>query len=106
MPKFLLEVNYTLDGVKGVIAKGGTARVKAATEAVESVGGRIESFYFAFGSTDVFCVADMPDNVSMAAVALAVTGAGGAAVRTVALLTPEEVDQAAKKQVGYRPPGG
>ena len=106
MPKYLLEVNYTLDGVRGVTAKGGSARQTAAQAAAKSVGGTLESFYFAFGGTDVFAVADMPDNAAAAALALAVTAGGGATVRTVVLLTPEEVDGATGKKVEYTPPGG
>jgi uncharacterized protein with GYD domain len=105
MPKYLLEVNYTLDGVRGVVAKGGTARQAAAQAAAESVGGTVESFLFAFGGTDVYVVADMPDNVAAAALALAVTAGGGATVKTVVLLTTAEIDDAAAKEVGYRPPG-
>ena len=105
MPKYLLEVRYTSEGLKGVVAKGGSARVEAATAGVESVGGKVEAFYFAFGDTDVYVICDFPDNAAAAAVALTVGAAGGAAVRTVALLTPEEVDQATKATVAYRPPG-
>ena len=57
MSKYLLEIRYTLEGVKGVKAKGGSARVAAATELIEGVGGKIESFYFAFGGTDAFVIA-------------------------------------------------
>jgi uncharacterized protein with GYD domain len=71
----------------------------------ESVGGRLESFYFAFGDHDVYTVVDLPDNESAATVALTVNAAGGATVRTVVLLTPEEVDAAAKRSADYRPPG-
>jgi uncharacterized protein with GYD domain len=105
MPKYLLEVNYTLDGVRGVLDKGGSARKAAASAAAKSVGGKVDSFYFAFGGTDVYVVADMPDNEAAAALALTVTAGGGAAVRTVVLLTPEEVDAATSKNVKYKPPG-
>ena len=105
MPKYLLEVSYTADGVRGVLAKGGSARKAAAAAAAKSVGGKIESMYFAFGKTDVYAVADLPDNSAAAALALAVSGAGGATVRTVVLLTPEEVDSAAGMSVRYKPPG-
>lgn len=105
MPKFLLEVRYTREGLQGVVAKGGTARVEAATAAVESAGGKLEAFYFAFGENDVYVTADMPDNAAAAAVALAVGAGGGATVMTVPLLTPEEVDRATKAKVDYRPPG-
>jgi uncharacterized protein with GYD domain len=105
MAKYLLEVNYSLEGIRGVKAKGGSARVAAATELIEGLGGKIESFYFAFGGSDVFVVADMPDNVTAAAAALIVSAGGGATTKTVALLTPEEMDAAAKKDASYRPPG-
>ena len=104
MPKYLLEVTYTLDGVRGVVAKGGSARKAAAAAAARSVGGKLDSFYFAFGGTDVYTVADLPDNEAAAALALAVTAGGGAAVRTVVLLTPEEIDAATDKKVKYTPP--
>jgi uncharacterized protein with GYD domain len=105
MAKYLLEVNYTLDGLKGVKSQGGSARRKAAEAAATSVGGRIDEFYFAFGSTDVFVIADFPDNVSAAALSMAVSAGGGATVRTVVLLTAAEIDQAVNRPVGYRPPG-
>ena len=105
MPKYLIEASYTLDGVKGVQRAGGTSRRDAVAKVAESVGGQMESFHFAFGHHDVYTIVDLPDNESAAAVALTVNAAGGAAVRTVVLLTPEEVDAAAKRSVEYRPPG-
>lgn len=106
MAKYLLEVRYTLDGVRGVAAQGGSARKAAAQAAAKSVGGKVESFYFAFGKTDVFVIADLPDNTAAAALALAVSAGGGATVRTVVLLGPDEMDDAAHKTVKYTPPGG
>jgi uncharacterized protein with GYD domain len=91
--------------VKGVLAKGGSARKAAAATAAKSAGGEVESFYFAFGDTDVYCVADMPDNAAAAALALTVSGGGGATVDTTVLLTTEEIDQAAGATVKYKPPG-
>ena len=105
MSKYLFEVRYTQEGLQGVLAKGGSARVEAATAAVKSAGGKLEAFYFAFGETDVYVIADFPDNAAAAALALAVGAGGGAGVRTVALLTAEEVDRSAKAKVDYRPPG-
>lgn len=105
MSKYLLEITYTLQGVKGVKEKGGADRLAAATELIEGVGGKVESFYFAFGGTDAFVVADLPDDVSAMAAALTVGAAGGATTRTVSLLTPAQVDAAAKKNVKFRPPG-
>ena len=106
MPRYLLKVSYTLEGVRGLTAKGGSARRKVAEAAAKSVGGKLESFDFAFGGTDVYAIADMPDHAAAAALALGVTAGGGAAVRTVVLLSPEEIDEASKKTVDYVPPGG
>lgn len=105
MPKYLLEVDYTLQGVKALVDKGGSARQSAAEAAIKSVGGKIESFYFAFGGTDAYVVMDAPDNQAAAAVALTVSAGGGATVRTVVLLTPDDIDEASARQVSYRPPG-
>ena len=105
MPKFLFEASYTPDGIKGVQQEGGTSRREAVAQVAESVGGQLESFYFAFGDRDAYVIVDLPDNESAAAVALTVNAAGGATVRTVALLTPDEVDAAARRSVDYRPPG-
>jgi len=105
MPKFLIEASYTLDGVKGVQSAGGSSRREAVAQVAESVGGQLEAFYFAFGDHDAYVIVDVPDNESAAAVALTVNAAGGATVKTVVLLTPEQVDAAAQRSVEYRPPG-
>ena len=105
MPKYLIQASYTLDGIKGVRSEGGSSRRDAVAKVAESAGGRLESFYFAFGDYDVHTVVELPDNESAAAVALTVNASGAVNVRTVVLLTPEEVDAAAQRSVDYRPPG-
>ena len=105
MPKYLLEASYTADGLKGLIAKGGSAREAAAKAAIKSAGGKMESFHFAFGSNDAYVIFDAPDNETAAAIALTVSSSGAVATRTVVLLTPAEVDNATSKKVGYNPPG-
>ena len=105
MPKFLIEASYTQEGVKGVQSAGGTSRRDAVASVAESVGGSLESFHFAFGDPDVYVIVDLPDNESAAAVALTVNAAGAAHTKTVVLLTPDQVDAAAKLSVDYRPPG-
>ena len=105
MPKYLLKVSYTAEGVKGVLKDGGTARKKAAEAAVKSTGGSLESMYFAFGDDDVYCIVDGPDNASMAAASMAIGASGLVKATTVPLLTAEEIDQAAKKTVTYTAPG-
>jgi uncharacterized protein with GYD domain len=76
------------------------------TAATEAAGGKIESFYFAFGDKDAYVIVDYPDAVTAAGAVLAVTAAGGARVRTVVLLTPAEVDAGVRMESAYRPPGG
>src|SRR3954462_6073379 len=104
MPRFLFEASYTVEGLKGLRRQGGSGRREAVARAAQSVGGRLEHFYFAFGEHDAFAVADLPDNESAAAFALAVSEAGGANVRTVVLVTPEEGDAAVKRSVESPPP--
>jgi uncharacterized protein with GYD domain len=108
MAKYLIEASYSQEGLKGLVKEGGSGRKAAVEAAFKALGGRLESFYYAFGTSDVFAIADMPDNVSAAAFALAVGPTGALAhLKTVVLLTVDEVDQAAKKAAGaaYRPPG-
>jgi uncharacterized protein with GYD domain len=105
MPKFLIQANYKPEGLKGVLKEGGTGRRKAVEQMSAAFGGKVEAFYFAFGDTDAFVVVDAPDNITAAAVAMAVNASGLVSSRTTPLLTPEEVDQAAKKSVTYRGPG-
>jgi uncharacterized protein with GYD domain len=105
MPKYLIEASYTAEGVKGLQAAGGSSRRDAVAALAKSVGGRLESLYFAFGEHDVYVVVDAPDNESATAVALTVNASGVVRARTTVLLTPEEVDAAAKRSVEYRPPG-
>lgn len=105
MPKYLWKVSYTKTGVRGVAKEGGTSRREAVKHAVESVGGALDAVYFAFGETDVYVIADLPDSESAAAVSLAANGTEGLVIQTVVLMTPAEVDAAAKQEVSFRPPG-
>ena len=105
MAPYLLQVSYTTDGLKGVIKEGGSSRRTMVDGMVKALGGTLESFYYAFGGDDVYATAQLPDNVTAAAVSLAVSASGAARSKVVVLLTPEEVDAATKKSVGYRAPG-
>jgi uncharacterized protein with GYD domain len=105
MAKYLLQASYTTDGVKGLLKEGGTSRRDAVKKAYRSMGAKVESFYFGFGETDVYVIADVPDNATMAALALNVSASGLVSVKTTALLAPEEIDKASKKTPSYRPPG-
>jgi uncharacterized protein with GYD domain len=105
MPKYMISGSYTADGLKGLAKDKGTGRVKAVNAACASVGGSVDSFYFAFGETDAIVIADFPDNVSCAAVAIAASASGLVRVKVTSLLTPEEIDQALKLKAGYKGPG-
>jgi uncharacterized protein with GYD domain len=71
----------------------------------EKAGGKLEAFYYAFGDCDVYVIAEAPDNASAASISLAVGASGAVRLETVVLLSPEEIDQAAKASIAYRPPG-
>jgi uncharacterized protein with GYD domain len=106
MPKFLVEASYTKEGFAGVQGKGGSSRRDAVADMVSAMGGTLESFHFSFGEQDAYVIVDVPDNEAAAAVAMAVGASGAAATTTIVLLTPEQVDEAAKRSVSYRAPGG
>ena len=105
MAKYMIAATYTPTGVQGLLKEGGTGRRDAVTKLVSGLGGELEGFYYAFGKDDVYVITDIPDNVSAAAIGLAVAASGAVTSRTTVLLTPEEVDEATKKSVDYRPPG-
>jgi uncharacterized protein with GYD domain len=105
MAKYLLEASYTAEGLKGLHKDGGSARREAATRAISSVGGHLDSIYFAFGDHDVIAIFEAPDNVTAAALAIGVSSTGLIHTTVTPLLTVEEVDLAVKKNVTYRPPG-
>ena len=105
MPKYLIQASYTRQGVEGIRSKGGTSRRDAVADTAGSLGGKLESFYFGFGDHDAYVIVDLPDNEAAAAVALSVNASGAATVETIVLLTPEQVDEAAKRSVDYRAPG-
>jgi uncharacterized protein with GYD domain len=105
MSKYLWKVSYTATGMKGVMSEGGNARRNAAEKAVQSANGHLESFYFAFGDADVYCIVDFPDATACASAAMTVAASGGAAIQTTVLLSPDEIDRASTMELDYRPPG-
>ncbi|MEU1706202.1 GYD domain-containing protein [Streptomyces sp. NPDC005706] len=106
MPKFLIQASYTADGTKGLLDEGGSGRRAAVEQVVTGLGGSVEAMYFAFGADDVVLVVDFPDPAAMAAVSLHVKASGALLTRATALLTLEEIDEAARRQVAFRAPGG
>ena len=105
MSKYLFHGSYTTEGLRGVMSEGGSGRFEAAQEALASVGGTLEAFYFALGDDDFYIIVDLPDDVSATAVSFVGNVSGSFSVRTVKLLTPEEVDRAAATSIAFRPPG-
>lgn len=106
MPKYLLKVCYSGDGMAGVMKEGGSARKAVAEDLAKSLGGKLDSFYFAFGDVDAYCVADLPDNEAAAALAMTVSASGRVTITTVPLITVEEVDHISSgRRVDYHPPG-
>ena len=107
MPLYLTTFSYTPETWARLIANPEDRR-KAAETYIESVGGKLHGFWYAFGTHDGYTLWEAPDNVSMAAVALAI-GSGGAlsSLETTVLMTVDDTIEALRKaeQVRYRPPG-
>ena len=105
MAKFLIKASYTAAGAKGLLKEGGSSRKATVEKMIKGVGGKMESFYYAFGETDVYGICDVPDAVTAAALSLAINATGMVNITLVPLLTAKEIDQACQKSVAYRPPG-
>jgi len=105
MAKFLIQGSYTADGAKGLIKEGGTGRRAAVEKSLEGLGGKLESFYFTYGTNDVNVICDVPDAITGVALSLAVNASGAVRISTTPLLSVEDMDAACKKVVSYRPAG-
>jgi len=105
MAKYFFQASYVGEGLKGLLKEGGSKRRETVANLIAGMGGRLESFYYAFGEDDVVGVVEMPDNVSVAAISLMINASGAIALKTTVLLTPEEIDEATKKVVDFRAPG-
>jgi uncharacterized protein with GYD domain len=105
MPKYLIEGSYSDQGLKGLLQEGGSKRREAVEQLTKGMGGRLEAFYYAFGKDDFVIIVDLPSNVDASALSLAANASGAVESRITVLITPEEVDQATKKTVKFRPPG-
>ncbi|MDB5796106.1 MAG: hypothetical protein JWP36_8 [Paucimonas sp.] len=105
MAKFLVEANYARQGYRGLLKEGGSKRRAEIQRLFESLGGKVEAFYYAFGDKDVVIIGELPDNALAEALTLHVNASGSVICKTTALITPEEVDQAVKTTIHYRAPG-
>lgn len=105
MTKYLFQANYLGDGISGLMREGGTARRDAVVAAMQSVGGTLECFYYAFGDTDVLGVLDVGDEASAVAMSLLINSTGAVDMRLTPLMEPSVIDAAVSKTPAYRPPG-
>ncbi len=105
MPKLLIQSTYTTEGTKGLLDEGASGRRAAVDQVVTGLGGTVEGMYFAFGEDDLVLIVDVPDPASMAAISLTAKASGAVHTRATPLLTLEEIDEAAHRQVPYRAPG-
>jgi uncharacterized protein with GYD domain len=105
MPHYLHQVAYSREGWEALLAHPQN-RIEAVRPAIEKLGGKLETAWFAFGEYDVVVITELPDNVSAAAISIAFAGGGACkTVQTTPLMSPEEALQAFKKagECGYRP---
>ena len=105
MPKYLYHGSYNDKGLQGIMKDGGTKRMEVTKKAIESLGGKMEAYYFAFGSNDFYIIAEAPDNVNAITGSLVANASGTVKLSITVLISPEEVDQAVKKTMDWRPPG-
>ena len=105
MPKYLYHGSYTQEGVKGLLKEGGTSRRDTISKLLETMGGKLESFYFGFGGDDIYAIVDVPDQATAVAASLVVNAAGAVTLSTTVLIEPCEIDAATKISVPYTPPG-
>ncbi len=105
MPTFLIKATYTAEGTRGLLKDGGTGRKDAIEALIESRGGEMKGFYYAFGDDDLYIIATLPENSDLAAVSLAINSTSGARVKAHTLMDAGEIDEAVHKAVRYRPPG-
>jgi uncharacterized protein with GYD domain len=105
MPTYLWRASYTAEGTKGLLKDGGTKRRDFIQQMVAKAGGKMQAFYFAIGDADVYGITEFPDTATAVAFSLAVNASGAVHLQSTLLLTPEEMDAATKKTIGYRSPG-
>ena len=104
MPKYLVQGSYTDEGLKGLLNEGGSKRRATVEKLAKEMGGKLEAFYFAFGSDDFVIILELPSNVDIAATAIVAQASGMVKSRVTVLMTPVDVDQAVKRKVDFRPP--
>jgi uncharacterized protein with GYD domain len=94
MPRYLIQAKYTESGLRDILKEGGLKRAQVISNVVNSLGGAVETFFYALGETDVFVIINLPDHINACAFSIATNASGAVMVKTTVLLTPEEMDQA------------
>lgn len=105
MPKYMVAGTYSPEGLQGLQKDKASGRRRVLKKAVAGLGGKLESIHYSFGGDDVYCIADMPNNVSAAALSVAASASGLVSVSTTALLTVDEMDEALAMTTDYVAPG-
>jgi len=105
MPKYLMETTYTPEGVRALHNDKASARRDAVVKLLQSVDGKLETFYYAMGDRDVIAIVELPDATTAAAVSLTGSATGLYRVTTTPLLSVEEVDRALARKLTIRAPG-
>lgn len=105
MPKYLFQLSYSTEGFKILLKDGGTKRRELTEQVMKELGGNVEAYYFALGDTDVYIISDVPDTLAAAVASLNVNAGGVVKLKTTVLLTPEEIDQATKRDIHTSPQG-
>ena len=105
MKKYLIRGKYNAEGNRGLLQEGGSGRQRAIEHMLTTMSGRVEAFYYGLGQNDVYLIVELPEEVAAAAVTFRVNAAGLVRISLTPLLTPAEMDEAAKMSVSYRAPG-
>jgi uncharacterized protein with GYD domain len=103
--KYLIRGSYTPEGLRGLLKEGGSGRREHFALMVKTLGGTVEAFYYTLGDDDLVAIVDLPTKTDVVTLTMAISAGGAFVAKTTVLITPEEIDAAVKKDIGYRPPG-
>lgn len=103
--KYLVRGSYTPEGVRGLFKEGGSSRRAHFEQNAKALGGSVETFYYAFGEDDIIAIVDLPSEADVVALTMGISSGGAFIAKTTVLIPPEQIDQAVKKEIHYRPPG-
>ena len=106
MLKYLVHALYSTEGFQGLLKETATARKATVSRAYEELGGKVDALYLTEENAELVMIVEFPDTVASTALLLAVSASGAfASIKATRLFSVEEIDQAIKKTVSWRPPG-